>query len=212
MALYIEDVEKKLIESIKSADFKQVDQNVAVFFDQLRRAPMDDIQYGMWYLMSVVYKTVREVNLVIMQPLLLDFNALSWVIQENETINDWLEGFSDILSTLLEAWKGSDTEKKRTLTAAIRQKLVERFHDSGMSLTLLADEWKMNPKYISKVFRDVEGKMIPEFVNEVRLKEAELLLQMTTYTIKDIAERASYTSETYFSTVFKKKHGITPMN
>ena len=60
------------------------------------------------------------------------------------------------------------------------------------------------------LFRQVTGMTFKEYLNRVRVEEAERLLTNTDYPIIDIAVACGYRDQSYFTTVFKKYTGLTP--
>jgi AraC-like DNA-binding protein len=47
-------------------------------------------------------------------------------------------------------------------------------------------------------------------VTELRLRHAAILLSTTSESIGSIARRCGFTSVAYFSTCFRREHGLTP--
>ena len=60
-------------------------------------------------------------------------------------------------------------------------------------------------------FKQETGKTLKEYINEVKLEEAKYLLRATDQPIVDIAMELGYSSQAYFSTLFKNYTGSTPL-
>jgi AraC-like DNA-binding protein len=69
----------------------------------------------------------------------------------------------------------------------------------------------MSYHHFCRVFKKVTGKTFVEYLNFVRLYEAEKLLVYTDTKITDIALAVGFSNTAYFSRVFKEKMGITPL-
>ena len=65
--------------------------------------------------------------------------------------------------------------------------------------------------YLRKLFRASEGSGISDFIVNVRLDAAKDLLLNTNLTASAIAEKVGIYSNTYFSTLFRKHFGTTPI-
>lgn len=90
----------------------------------------------------------------------------------------------------------------------------EELCDCDFSLERLAILIGSNSRYVSQVINDTYGKNFRTYINEYRIKEAQLRLMNTeeygNYTIKAIAESVGYKSHANFIALFKKTTGINP--
>ena len=70
----------------------------------------------------------------------------------------------------------------------------------------------MSASYLSALFSQVERVSITEYTLRQRISAAQNLLQFSDYPIGLIAEYLCFCSQSYFSTVFKRVTGRTPLN
>lgn len=68
----------------------------------------------------------------------------------------------------------------------------------------------VSESYLRINFKRDVGKSIVEYINEQKIAEAKMLLKNTSYTISEIAEYLSFSSQSYFTNIFKKYTGLTP--
>jgi AraC-like DNA-binding protein len=54
------------------------------------------------------------------------------------------------------------------------------------------------------------GYNVNDYISTVRLQKAKFLLADPQYSISEVASRVGYSSQAYFSTVFKSKFSLTP--
>lgn len=78
-----------------------------------------------------------------------------------------------------------------------------------LSLPVLAKEVNYSITYISKVFKEVSGNTLIEYITQKKLSKAERLL-LTDLPMKNVMEASGFNSYSYFFKIFKKKHGISP--
>ena len=69
----------------------------------------------------------------------------------------------------------------------------------------------ITPNYLSKRFRAEMGMSLREYINHLRIEEAKRLLLSTNATISEVASAVGYDNISYFSTVFKKICGMSPV-
>lgn len=74
----------------------------------------------------------------------------------------------------------------------------------------LADVVMLNETYLSKLFKKEMGCTVSEYIRNEKIKEACYLLVYTDKTSIEIATDLSFSSHSYFISVFKKVTGLTP--
>lgn len=64
--------------------------------------------------------------------------------------------------------------------------------------------------YLSTTFKKANGLTIPEYVNKQKIELAKNLLESTDKSLSDISNYLSFSSQSYFQSLFKKYEGCTP--
>lgn len=85
-----------------------------------------------------------------------------------------------------------------------------QYYNSDISLRDLAKIYFIHPDYLCKLFKKEVGISFSNYVNNVRIKAAKMLLESTDKKITDIAFEVGYTSDTYFIKKFKEIMGVSP--
>lgn len=91
------------------------------------------------------------------------------------------------------------------ITTYLQEHLAE-----DISLSLLSQQFHLNPQYISQLFRSEIGVNFLTYLTDIRLDHARKLLISTDLSITDIAMESGYSDYRVFTKVFKKAEGITP--
>ncbi|MDL2314748.1 helix-turn-helix domain-containing protein [Bacteroidales bacterium OttesenSCG-928-C19] len=87
------------------------------------------------------------------------------------------------------------------------------YRKPDLTLPEVADKLNTNRTYLSKTINAFEKKSFTTYINELRIKDAVILLsnpQNMKYSIDYIADEVGFTNRTTFSQVFKKVTGISP--
>ena len=74
----------------------------------------------------------------------------------------------------------------------------------------LSLEIGINQCYLKKGFKELFGTTVYDFIQEQRMLKAKLLLSTTAYSISEVADQIGFSSQSNFSSAFKKFTGITP--
>ena len=105
---------------------------------------------------------------------------------------------------------GTVNAPDENIGSKVIQLLAERYSDSSLSLTDVAEELNLSVSYLSHTFKQQTGTGFADALNNIRLEHAAQLLRETNLTVQNIAQQCGYTGAAYFSRVFKKQYGITP--
>lgn len=89
--------------------------------------------------------------------------------------------------------------------------IVEHLTDN-LSLQTVARAMSLSPVYFHNTFKAATGKTLHSYIEEQRIKKAIHLLQTTDHSLAKIAYECGFSSQSYFSFVFKRRMGQTPRN
>ena len=102
-------------------------------------------------------------------------------------------------------------EKAWSLSAVTRvRNYIEANLEKDLSLVRLADEAGLNATYLSRLFKNVTGINIYEYVLDCRMRKAKELLLKSNEKIQDVGISVGYDSAQSFTRVFRKYTGQTP--
>ena len=97
----------------------------------------------------------------------------------------------------------SGLSERALLVSRVSAAISSRFQER-LSLSSLAKEFFVSESYLSRSFSRTTGIPLVEYVNAVRVKEAQRLLLSTARSVADIAEAVGYSSTTHFDRVFRR--------
>lgn len=87
---------------------------------------------------------------------------------------------------------------------------INRHYDKPLSLTKIADIFYISPYYLSRLFKEVTGFNFVEYLNLVRIREAQKLLKNSNAKIIEIAQAVGFKNVAHFGRVFKKITSLSP--
>ena len=87
--------------------------------------------------------------------------------------------------------------------------LRERYADT-FTVSEAARMVNVSPNHFCRVFKQVTGKTLIEYLHLLRINEAERLLLETDLPITEIAGNVGFSNMTYFGRIFKKMKAVTP--
>lgn len=92
-------------------------------------------------------------------------------------------------------------------------KCLEYIYDhmnENILVTDVAEFVKLHPNYLSSLFKKETGVMLNEFICMEKVNTAGNMLLYTEYSLSEISSTLSFSSQSYFTRVFKKYKGVTP--
>lgn len=82
--------------------------------------------------------------------------------------------------------------------------------EEKLTLEQVASAVFLNKNYLSTIFKKYVGMSFVDFVNEVKVDRAQILLQDPGLKVRDVAAILRYGDAGYFTRIFKQKTGMTP--
>ncbi|MHA6483339.1 helix-turn-helix transcriptional regulator [Paenibacillus sp. strain BS8-2] len=89
------------------------------------------------------------------------------------------------------------------------QYIEEHYHEK-LTIEMAASFLNLNPNHFCHIFKRTTGQTFIEYVNYMRMNEAQRLLKQTDSTITEISDRVGFGNVNYFTKIFKAFNGITP--
>lgn len=176
---------------------------VWIHFDgPLARAYYDEIWSGCGPVISPAHPEVLSGLL----SRIYEIFRTSCPLAEN-TLSDYI---TRILNGLLFSVQGKKRSALRTssITDTIAY-INEHFHES-LSLDALAKQANISPYHFTRIFAKETGMTPHHYLIATRISAAKFLLKSSGTSIKEIAFRTGFQSETSFCNTFKKWEGCTP--
>jgi len=83
-------------------------------------------------------------------------------------------------------------------------------HLADASQQAVASAVSLHPAYVSKLFKQVSGSSISEYILNLKMEQAVNWLRHSEMKIFEISDRLGYSNSQYFIKVFKEQFGMTP--
>ena len=101
-----------------------------------------------------------------------------------------------------------EPQEERTIQSITRY--LQEHLSEEISLAVLADEFHLNPQYISQLFKNEIGVNFLAYLTNIRMERAKKLLLTTDLSVADISAQSGYGDYRVLTKVFTKAEGVTP--
>jgi AraC family transcriptional activator of pobA len=87
---------------------------------------------------------------------------------------------------------------------------IEENYTENIYVKDIANSAHISYSQLSRIFKNILGESVKEYLNKIRIKKALYLLKCSNKSLSTISREIGYNSENYFSNCFSKYIGISP--
>ena len=165
-------------------------QDADALLQRFRISPSQSVYPGMEHLLEFWMTSIRRIT---------DLNAAAL------TESVVLYSLSFINNPELGAQQDTDRFEK------ILGYIHRSYADPSLSIAKVADMFFYSKKYLSALFVKNTGERFSEYLNQLRIRQAQLLMSQD-LSVSELAARCGFANPSYFSKVFKRITGVSPVN
>ena len=90
------------------------------------------------------------------------------------------------------------------------QAYIAEHYAEKLTLTGIANQFYISPYYLSRMFKKSINLSLIEYINGVRIKAAQNLIERSSGSIAEIAAKTGFMTTAHFRRVFKDATGLSP--
>lgn len=103
------------------------------------------------------------------------------------------------------------TEHNSDVVEAAKNYIQDNYSDEDITLNSVASHVNVSPNHLSAMFSQKTGQTFVKYLTDIRMNRAKELLKCTNKRSNEISEEIGYKDPHYFSHIFKKNVGCTPL-
>lgn len=117
-----------------------------------------------------------------------------------------------ILLSIYSGISADDTSYPSQTLSNITTYILNNYSDCELTNESIAYEFGYHPYYINTIFKNSFGITMHQYILNLRIQSAKTILSsVSTTSINDVAEISGFNSASYFSQIFKKHTGMSPL-
>ena len=138
------------------------------------------------------------------------FNELRNRLEKLDTIEEVRNVLLDMYKQAIDQMNNSTLNVRMNFVAKLKEIIQEDYANPELTVKELASRMNFSINHVRKIFKEVTGGSVSDYINEYRYIKAKELLLETDLTVTKISESIGITNTNYFFTLFKKYSGLTP--
>lgn len=222
--------EKKFSCSIGSADIQNLDKQKIESF--LKGGEMDEIHFFVEEYMKNTGDAGKN-SMIFRQYIVMDMffaasHFLTQITDGREQLGEPFESpeqmqkivsdleatvvyIKELFTKVMQVRDAQTTEHNSDVVENAKKYISENYHDEELTLNTVAHEVNVSPNHLSAMFSQKTGQTFVKYLTEVRMHRAKELLKCTSKRSNEICEEVGYRDPHYFSHLFKKNVGCSPI-
>ncbi|MEC1522141.1 response regulator [Neobacillus niacini] len=199
------DFEKRITNSIENLDFTAFKDNLQMVLEGRSVMSFSFAANQVLFMLGSLAKKY-DVETKDIQNTIWNCQQNIWKLYSQHKVKDDL---IQLASLIIEKVRLARFSNKR-LIDSIRHYL-DQHYASEISLTTLSSLFHINSAHLSETFKHHVGQNFSDYLVTLRMDKAKQLLKDKQLKIIDVSNLVGFSNSGYFSTVFKKHFGQTPV-
>ena len=157
------------------------------------------------------YEVLNVLNNVIMHIGAPEVNGtLLLRLMELPTVSTYKEQLARLFNDLHVWYRGN--AKDDGVCSKVKSYVEKNYSDPQLSVAEISREVNLTSSYLTKQFKDRYNISILDYIAQTRIKNAKVLLQDASLSVKQVSAMVGFMSDNVFIKTFKKWEGVTPKN
>lgn len=210
---YPKELEDSLTASIRMNNRDSFIESLQGIIDLLKYYPYSEAASILFQIVTVCVRTINQVTSKDNSKYYLNLDEFNNIFSSLQTLNqakDWLIKVFTEYQQMIEEINQLKNNKHYKMIEKIQDFIKNNYQNINLSVESIADMTGYTPYYCSKIFKDITGLNISDFMRQVRINKARELIGIEATKISDIPIMIGFTNVSHFYTVFKKDVGLTP--
>jgi len=200
------------VNALKWLTFNQAKEQLDLYFIEVKKTQALDEYSLKRFIQHIIYTVMSNLEHLKLPFTEQSSEKLIWFKKiDLATTIDELESITTLFMQMVQDQFNEHNEHNEV---NLLNQIIEHIHanyDQDISLSELADKFHMNYSYLSWYFKHRTNENLTAYINKLRIEKAKELLKYNEDTISQISMKIGFSEHNYFSKVFKKFTGMTPV-
>ncbi|MBR4719413.1 MAG: response regulator [Lachnospiraceae bacterium] len=202
---------RHIMRQVKVGTRESLENEIREFTDKLKRSDISLNQLQIFYaeFMVELLRLLRGHGISAAQTELGNVNTYE-ELEGFASMDEFADRLIEITGRIREKISSGRLDTTKKLAEDAKQYIADHYSESTLSVDEICMHLGVGTSYFSSVFKKETGVSFVTYLTQVRMNEAQRLLDTTDEKSYIIAGMVGYEEPNYFSYVFKKHFGISP--
>ncbi|MDR3120297.1 MAG: AraC family transcriptional regulator, partial [Clostridiales bacterium] len=127
-----------------------------------------------------------------------------------EQTKEWILKIFDEYQTAAASLEALKQDRHYKIVCEIQDYFEKNYARPDLNVQTLAAMTGYTPNYFARIFKQITGLSLIDYIHQIRINHAKRLLCETSMTIREISDNLGFLNPNYFYVSFKKETGLTP--
>lgn len=198
------------LDCIQKAKLEEAKESYWNLIQELTDCSFNIIMFTLSYLSSSIFNLVNLMEKNGTISFGLDFVSFDNKIKSFEVFDEINAEFITLIGAIVDKIEQNRSEKSDLVVSNAILFIDKHYMDNSLSSSMVADQFKLTPAYLGKLFREHSSRSISDYISEIRLVKASEMLKQSPWNVDEIIEKVGWENKKHFFTLFKKRFGTTP--
>ncbi|MVQ34071.1 helix-turn-helix domain-containing protein [Paenibacillus sp. MAH-34] len=202
-------LEKTFDELLVYGKYEEAIQAYEQIVAYLNHYSYDIVISYLYYLAFNIYKRIKEIELNGSTTFNIQYSTFVRMISRMETIGEINAEFHVLIRQIAESMVDSKVNRNQQIVSKVIGIIESNYMDKSLCQDSIALLLNLSKYHLGKIFRNVHGKAIAEWLMDYRLSMAAELITKPNTNVAEILDRIGWENQNYFYKMFKTKYGVT---
>nr|WP_276562768.1 helix-turn-helix domain-containing protein [Paenibacillus anseongense] len=202
-------LEKTFDELLVYGKYEEAIQAYEQIVAYLNHYSYDIVISYLYYLAFNIYKRIKEIELNGSTTFNIQYSTFVHMISRMETIGEINAEFHVLIRQIAESMLESKVNRNQQIVSKVIGIIESNYMDKSLCQDSIALLLNLSKYHLGKIFRNVQGKAIAEWLMDYRLSIAAELITKPNTNVAEILDRIGWENQNYFYKMFKTKYGVT---
>ncbi|MCD9024873.1 AraC family transcriptional regulator [Cohnella silvisoli] len=202
-------LEKQLGESLTQGKLEEAWQIYESFIAEVSKYACDTIHSALLMLTYSIFSSLKTFESNGTHLFQFDLAAFISEIGSTETLEEINRKYYALFTQMTAAATANKPKRNTAMAETIVALIESNYADKSLCLESISGTLNFSKVYVGKVFRDVYGISVADYITDYRFKKVVELLDQGNQHLSDILDRVGIENKNYFYKIFKAKMGIS---
>ncbi|MEC0267791.1 helix-turn-helix domain-containing protein [Paenibacillus anseongense] len=202
-------LEKTFDELLVYGKYEEAIQAYEQIVAYLNHYSYDIVISYLYYLAFNIYKRIKEIELNGSTTFNIQYSTFVRMISKMETIGEINAEFHVLIRQIAESMVDSKVNRNQQIVSKVIGIIEANYMDKSLCQDSIALLLNLSKYHLGKIFRNVHGKAIAEWLMDYRLSIAAELITKPNTNVAEILDLIGWENQNYFYKMFKTKYGVT---